>query len=379
MSGTTEHGIRYPDNASKAKDLGPELKRMAEDVDQFVFDHAGPIARSIVEDVISEDPVIRQGAQDAVEDAVNVIAAEIGDAMNVLPALEAESGYSAVWRDRTWRVPMRITTAGELEYVGQGVAPGSQHKVAFYEDFTTRDDEIATVPHWRPFGTAATGQKWGVRGSVSDFPADRARIEDGVFTADATVYLEAKTGNPITRIGALFRWVNPGGATNQGALALIPWGDQGSVDGDRMSPRKYGRTASHLVITPQFYQLDYQDDPPADATVAVKSIVPLTNWPSAMMVDGATTYWVDAFIDRDNHKVHLVTSWAGTVVIEDPNIAWFDDDTAGPANELHACFEPFFNAPDGDIEQRPEVLRVWADHGPIRLDRAGIPTDWNGK
>ena len=33
MGGVTPHGIRYPDGASKAKNLGPELKTMAEDID----------------------------------------------------------------------------------------------------------------------------------------------------------------------------------------------------------------------------------------------------------------------------------------------------------------------------------------------------------
>lgn len=357
-----------------------ELVRTSTSTRAAVDDRVAIGAADAVTAALADDETVKDAAASAASAALAEFSDELADASGVLPALERESGYSAVWRDRTWRVPMRITNAGELEYVGQGgESPAGAHKVAFYEDFTTRADEVATVPHWRPFGTAATGQKWGVRGSITDFAADNARIEGGVFTADATVYLEAKTGNPITRIGALFRWVDPGGATNQGALALISWGDQGAVDGDRMSPRKYGRTACHLVLTPQFYQLDYQDDPPADATVAVKSIVPLTNWPSAMTVDGASTYWVDAFIDRDTHKVHLVTSWAGSVVIEDPNIAWFDDQDAGPANELHACFEPFFNAPEGTIEQIPEVLKVWADHGPIRLDRAGVPTDWVGK
>ncbi|MDF2826864.1 MAG: hypothetical protein K0R01_147 [Mycobacterium sp.] len=36
MTGVTPNGIRYPDGASRAKDLGPELQRMAEDIDGFI-------------------------------------------------------------------------------------------------------------------------------------------------------------------------------------------------------------------------------------------------------------------------------------------------------------------------------------------------------
>lgn len=37
MSGVTPRGIRYPDGASKAKNLGPELQQMAEDIDDFLL------------------------------------------------------------------------------------------------------------------------------------------------------------------------------------------------------------------------------------------------------------------------------------------------------------------------------------------------------
>lgn len=50
MSGVTPHGIRYPDGASKAKNLGPELKQMAEDIDGFIddkFDASDPLFASL--------------------------------------------------------------------------------------------------------------------------------------------------------------------------------------------------------------------------------------------------------------------------------------------------------------------------------------------
>lgn len=75
MSGITEHGIRYPDSASRANQLGPELKRMADDLDTYIFDHAGPVARGIVEALLSEDATIRAAAIAAIEAASNDSAA----------------------------------------------------------------------------------------------------------------------------------------------------------------------------------------------------------------------------------------------------------------------------------------------------------------
>ena len=40
MSGITDHGIRYPDGATPAKQLGSELKQMADDLDEYVVAHA---------------------------------------------------------------------------------------------------------------------------------------------------------------------------------------------------------------------------------------------------------------------------------------------------------------------------------------------------
>lgn len=51
MGGVTPHGIRYPDGASKAKNLGPELKTMAEDIDWYIGSYlspTGPIRQIII-------------------------------------------------------------------------------------------------------------------------------------------------------------------------------------------------------------------------------------------------------------------------------------------------------------------------------------------
>lgn len=36
MSGTTTHGIRYPDGSTKAVNLGSELATMAADIDAYI-------------------------------------------------------------------------------------------------------------------------------------------------------------------------------------------------------------------------------------------------------------------------------------------------------------------------------------------------------
>lgn len=56
MSGVTPNNIRYPDGASKAKNLGPELKQMAEDIDRFIdvqLDPEGPL-KGVIEDATEE-------------------------------------------------------------------------------------------------------------------------------------------------------------------------------------------------------------------------------------------------------------------------------------------------------------------------------------
>lgn len=69
MAGVTEHGIRYPDGASRAKNLGPELKTMAEDIDWYIGSYLSPtgpirqividVARDVIPQIIAEQNIIR--------------------------------------------------------------------------------------------------------------------------------------------------------------------------------------------------------------------------------------------------------------------------------------------------------------------------------
>lgn len=68
MGGVTPHGIRYPDGASKAKNLGPELKTMAEDIDWYIGSYlspTGPIRQIIIgvaEEVVP--PIVQRELED---------------------------------------------------------------------------------------------------------------------------------------------------------------------------------------------------------------------------------------------------------------------------------------------------------------------------
>ncbi|MGO3367496.1 SGNH/GDSL hydrolase family protein [Agrococcus casei] len=63
MGGVTPHGIRHPDGATKAKNLGPELQTMAEDIDRVFTDTTsnGPwreLVRRIVAEILPENDVL---------------------------------------------------------------------------------------------------------------------------------------------------------------------------------------------------------------------------------------------------------------------------------------------------------------------------------
>lgn len=69
MGGVTPNGIRYPDGTSKAKNLGPELKTMAEDIDGWVGSHLDPNGplRDVIEDITDDlvPPLVEQELTDA--------------------------------------------------------------------------------------------------------------------------------------------------------------------------------------------------------------------------------------------------------------------------------------------------------------------------
>lgn len=86
MTGVTPNGIRYPDGASQAKNLGPELQQMAEDIDTFID-----------EQIDAESAVFRQEAAIAAETAVDeklddvslVRELELASRLNTFPGVVA--------------------------------------------------------------------------------------------------------------------------------------------------------------------------------------------------------------------------------------------------------------------------------------------------
>lgn len=77
MSGVTTHGIRHPDGASPAKNLGPELAQMAEDLDQLVWNGTGEIAEHIVRQEVTEQLADNETVKNA---AAAAVADELDDA-----------------------------------------------------------------------------------------------------------------------------------------------------------------------------------------------------------------------------------------------------------------------------------------------------------
>lgn len=360
MTGVTPHGIRYPDGSTRAKNLGPELQQMAEDIDQFID-----------EQIDAESEVFQGLASAAVSLAAPpAVSAALDAAAPRVPRVEEHPGLAAAWRDRTWRVSARITSDGQFHSSGAG-GGSDVRRVAFFDDFRDRPDETATQTGWRPFGVAVTGQKWGVR--VANVLTAEPRIEDGALTANSTTYFEAETDavRPITRLGCEMSWNSLGGTlTDRGTLAIISWGDQGSVNGDRMSPKKWGRTVCHFRANRDNFSLEYQDDPLATSPEVVRPLEIGTPWAVPMVEDGRT-YWIDLLIDRSSHTITVVTSWAGTYTMTYPEIDWHDDTEYGPAGETYACWEPFLGIGEG--KTIPRLHRVWADHGPQSILNTGIP------
>lgn len=89
MSGVTTNGIRYPDGASKAKNLGPELKTMAEDIDGYIdtaFDATSPLFQTEAKEAVDnalEEALASFDLFDVVDAPINPLAGIIcfGDSL----------------------------------------------------------------------------------------------------------------------------------------------------------------------------------------------------------------------------------------------------------------------------------------------------------
>lgn len=107
MGGVTPHGIRYPDGASKAKNLGPELKLMAEDIDTYIGSYlipTGPIRQIIIgvaEEIVP--PMVEELVPPIVEGILEEagIEADPNDRFEVVDA-EGAVAFSIDERGRGW-------------------------------------------------------------------------------------------------------------------------------------------------------------------------------------------------------------------------------------------------------------------------------------
>lgn len=125
MAGVTPNGIHYPDGASKAKNLGPELQQMAEDIDTYIGSYLqpnGPI-RQVVIDI----------AEDVVADLVPPAVADEVDRLDLIKgpgpedSLRALSALGHVAIDITPEGKTNLSRSDRGEYVttrGRGAMRG---------------------------------------------------------------------------------------------------------------------------------------------------------------------------------------------------------------------------------------------------------------
>lgn len=159
MGGVSPHGIRHPDGATKAKNLGPELKQMAEDIDAYINDIDTGVIRDLVEGIAEivvppivenylagknlvegDDPRLVTPVDDPLAWAVQddekrtplyvdtdgvthvtkrLETPQIGPALAPVQ-LDASTGYVWALMDGSRRAPLKIRTDGTVEAYGIG-------------------------------------------------------------------------------------------------------------------------------------------------------------------------------------------------------------------------------------------------------------------
>lgn len=127
MAGITPHGIRYPDGASKAKNLGPELEQMANDIDYYIGSYLrpdGPI-RQIVIDIA--EAIVPGMVEDYLEDA-NAVRAYPKENL----PYTSLSAIPLQWVTQNFRTPYRETYSSD--YRGHWVNGVTRQGRAVIED-----------------------------------------------------------------------------------------------------------------------------------------------------------------------------------------------------------------------------------------------------
>lgn len=148
MSGVTNKGIRYPDGATKAKELGKELKTFAEDVDKYIAEHAkvGPRGPAGTNGTNGKDGA--RGPQGL-------------PASETLPADEAVAAYIATEGNSATKTALSATIAAAVGLV-EGHETGLRKWYAALADRYSAPTRILVMGDSNSEGTGATStvRRW---------------------------------------------------------------------------------------------------------------------------------------------------------------------------------------------------------------------------
>ncbi len=290
MSGITNGGIRYPDGATKAKNLGPELKTMAEDLDKYVEQQAsttdtglankirqpgsatrgalGEIMPDMVEVAVAGSAAVQEGATTAVVKAVadlELVQAGVlsrRDELGIALAFE-DGSRSALEVDTSGRptsLAARLHVEAEAELMGAALGVETRTDIALDNVaalWVFEDDSIAATMYTD--GSSTFGG--GAPPAVSVWPA--VAVGDST-TAGAdlvnpaadrwSTLLSSLVGHPITNRGlsgsraeeitARLTSLTISGVVDGG---VIPASGQVAISGLDIDPWRAGNAAPYEV------------------------------------------------------------------------------------------------------------------------------------
>lgn len=209
MSGVTEHGIRYPDGASKAKNLGPELETFAKDVDKHIDDRTSAAGIG---------PIVRDVAEEAVEKEL----AELNSVRAYPEGVVTQTTLGAIPMHWTYKqlsapVPANVTQTVEGTWSGTSrrrgdvpvLSPSGKLRDAQIPDTVARLSDIPDIP---------------------DIPDVLDSAPDRLITAElpilvARLAVAKATGNPLPLVfvGSSTTYANPGFVTPLGRMFQETW------------------------------------------------------------------------------------------------------------------------------------------------------------
>lgn len=313
MTGVTPHGIRYPDGASKAKNLGPELQQMAEDIDGFIDDQLDPNGplKTIIEDVA--EVVVPPLVPPIVNDLIDARVAGLPDELDLMTAV------SETDVPRTSRATLPVTFRDKKRSVFYPKVYPRFYPAATWSGFARRS---ADVPTLREDGTLA--------------PDVIPEIAPGVLTG---LQVQAVDGGPL-----VFE-VRPDGQTYVQGVPVTPGGGSGGTTVKRVVALP-GLGQSNLVAhgQPTVSLLDGTSDQiwqiPDGGDILVPAVVPLS-MPGGTATGLSPVHVLAREIAlRDPECVVVIVPAAkgGSGLVTDPSIGYgsWSIDYAGPNPRLYS-------------------------------------------